>query len=94
MKEIIHAQLELKMITYDTLEERDIHMKEMNGKGWQIKKFGEYNLCSESTVTAYCDKNNWSYYAEYFKEQQTNTQDKNLSYESEMYWFDIYNEKE
>jgi hypothetical protein len=94
MKEIIHAQLELKMITYDTEEERDIHMKEMNNNGWQIKRSGEYNLCAESTVTAYCDKNNWSCYAEYFKEQQSNIKDENISYESETYWFGIYNKKE
>lgn len=94
MREIINYNLEVKVITYDTEQERDDHVVYMEKMGWTNRRDGQYMLSAESTTTAFRNDDNWYYYAEYYKEKQTNIEDENTAYESDMYWCGFYNEKE
>lgn len=94
MREIINYNLEVKVITYNTEQERDEHISYMEKMGWKVRRDGQYMMSAESTTTAFCNDDNWYYYAEYCKEKQTNIEDENKSYESDLYYFGFYNQKE
>lgn len=94
MREIINYNLEVKVITYDTEEERDEHVLYMENIGWKVKRCDQYMMSAESTTTAFRNDDNWYYYAEYYRENQINIDDKNKSYESDIYYFGFYNGKE
>lgn len=94
MREIIDYNLEVKVITYDTEEERDAHVLYMKNIGWRVKRCDLYMLSAESTIKAYNNDDNWYYYAEYYRENQINIDDKNKCYSSDIYYFGFYNEKE
>lgn len=75
MRDIINYNLEVKVITYDTEQEKDDHISYMEKTGWEVRRSDQYMLSAESTTTAFRNDNNWYYYAEYCKERQTNIED-------------------
>lgn len=91
MKLILDNELEIKVFLYDTEEERDESIEQMKKLGFKVKRSGIANIHPEYTVTAYIDDNNWKPYAEFMKlKEKCQTKD-NISYETDIYSFGVYN---
>ena len=91
MKLILDVELEVKVVLYDTEEERDANIIEMEKAGFIVKRKGQAYISTESTMSAYDDDNNWKPYAEFTKTREKFKTGENIRYESDMYWFSIYN---
>ena len=90
MEQILDAKLEIKVFKYVSKEEMENHIKTMSNEGWKCERHCEYMLNPSSTITEFCKEINWKYTAEFNKKIENVTVDEPTSYESEMYWFNIY----
>ncbi|ABS39417.1 hypothetical protein [Clostridium botulinum] len=90
MKEILNANLEVKVFKYESEKELNKHKDKMLKDGWKCTRSGQYNLSPVSTITAFCNEKNWYYVAEFNKKNEFININKPTSYESEAYWFTIY----
>lgn len=90
MKEIFNVNFELKVFKYVSKEEMENHIQSMIKEGWTCERSGEYMLSPSSLVSDFCNKDNWIYTSEFSKKIEYVSVDKPTSYESELYWFDIY----
>ena len=91
MKLILDNELEIKVYLYETEEERDENIEQMEKIGFKVKRCGVANISTESTIATYIDDNNWKPYAEFMKVRENFKTKENISYESDLYFFNIYN---
>lgn len=90
MKLIIDNEIAIKSYIYETEEERDEHIKEMNKIGYDVKKKGVKNISPESTITAFDNEANWHPFAEFYKVKQMADPKGPIYYETELYFSNIY----
>ena len=90
MKKIMDNELVVKVFLYDNEEDRDSHIAKMKNEGYNVKRSGFVNTHPDSTVTAYMDDNNWKPYAEFSKEKKNIEIKEPISYETDLYFFNIF----
>lgn len=93
MKNILHGSLVVKVFTYESEEEMIKHNEKMTQEGWVIKKKGKCFLLPNCTITEFEKEENWTYYTEYKQEFKKEDKSKPISYETDMYWFDVFKSK-
>ena len=91
MKLILDNELEIKVYLYETEKEREESIVLMEKMGFTVKRKGDANISTESTTTAYMDDSNWKPYAEFMKVRENFKTRDNISYETDIYFFNIYN---
>lgn len=91
MKLILDNELEVKVYLYETEEERDESIEQMKELGYTVKRSGVANTRTENTITAYMEDDNWKPYAEFMKVRENFKTKENIAYESDLYFFNIYN---
>lgn len=91
MKNILKTNLEIVVRTYDTEEEMEKDILEMNKEGFKVIKKGSCNLSSDSTLISYCDVNNWKIYAEFSRRFSAVTEEQGIYYETDKYTSYVYN---
>jgi hypothetical protein len=78
------VNLEIRVFRYDTEDEREKHIKEMEAEGFKVKT-GEAMLENAGTITQYHNKNNWHLVSEFYR--KTNWADPKYNYETDAYFF-------
>ncbi len=91
MKKIIDNELIIKVFLYDTEQDRDEHIATMKKDGYGVQRSGVANTHPDSTVTAFMNEDNWKPYAEFSKEKKNVEIKEPISYETDLYFFNVYN---
>lgn len=78
------VNLEIRVFKYDSIEERDAHVREMEAEGFKTHT-GEAMLSKSSLVSEYLKKENWFLVAEYSRVDKFS--DPNINYETDAYVF-------
>ncbi|WP_291566782.1 MULTISPECIES: hypothetical protein [unclassified Clostridium] len=94
MKEIMKVNLEVKLFKYSSEKEMEIHIGTMIQNGWNCKRKGKYMFIPSSLISDYCNEDNWEWSAEFSRENKEIATDKSISYDSEIYYFMIYESEE
>lgn len=91
MELMLDTEIEIKVYVYDTEQERDESILEMEKLGYTARKFGEYNFANDNTVVGFLEESNWEYFAEFSKEERKFATDSDIYYETDVYFTDIQN---
>jgi hypothetical protein len=90
LEQILDVKLEVKVFKYASEEEMNYHIEAMKKIDYDCVRKGQYILKPTSNIHDYSNEANWKYVAEFSRKEQEVSVNEPTSYESMVYWFNIY----